>query len=212
MKKRISPPLHGGIIAAGARLPPAMRRMVVAVALFLAASARAATECAYDSMLAGDGVTVHVTVPPKEPCAIGTYTVTIAKKGTKPQVVKLKRDGAVTNVFFEDVTGDGSRDLVVFVSSAGSGAYGRLDIWEWKGGRFKGGIVADLMFDQRAGYHGHDTYVAAGGVLRRRFPVYREGDPNCCPSGGVATFRWDPASNLWDREESPSTPTAAPRP
>ncbi|HUM02708.1 MAG TPA: PliI family lysozyme inhibitor of I-type lysozyme [Thermoanaerobaculia bacterium] len=163
-------------------------------------SSAAAAGCAYDSMLAGDGVTVHVTVPPKEACSIGTYTVRIARKGTKPQAVSLKRDGTITDVFFEDVTGDGRRDLVVFVSSAGSGAYGRLDIWEWNGDRFRGGIVADLMPGQRDGYRGHDDYRAAGGVLRRRFPVYREGDASCCPSGGTAAFRWDAKTNVWVRE------------
>ncbi len=148
-------------------------------------------------MLSGDGVTVHVTVSPKEPCSIGTYTVTITRKGARPQVVKLKRDGTISNVFFEDVTGDGSRDLVVFVTSAGSGSYGQLDIWERKGNRYRAGIVADLMPDQRAGYRGHDTFVAAAGVLRRRFPLYREGDPDCCPTGGAATFRWDAKTNTW---------------
>jgi hypothetical protein len=151
-------------------------------------------------MLAGDGVAVRVAVPPKEPCSIGTYTVTFTRKGVPPQVVTLKRDGTITNVFFEDVTGDGKRDLVVFVSSSGSGAYGRLDIWEWKGERFRGGIVADLMPDQQAGYRGHDTFTAAAGVLRRRFPLYREGDANCCPSGGTAAFRWDAKTNVWVRE------------
>jgi hypothetical protein len=177
-----------------------MRINAAAIALLLAAPAHAGPGCAYDSMLAGDSVTVHVTVPPKETCSIGTYTVTISRKGTRPQVMTLKRDGTITNVFFEDVTGDGRRDLVVFVSSAGSGAYGRLDIWEWNGDRFKGGIVADLMPDQRDGFRGHDAYMAASGVLRRRFPVYREGDANCCPSGGTAAFRWNAKTNVWVRE------------
>ncbi len=174
--------------------------ILAALALLAGEPSAAAAGCATDTMLAGDGVTVHVTVPPKEPCSIGTYTVTIAKKGARPQVVTLKRDGTISRVFFEDVTGDGSRDLLVFVTSAGSGAYGRIDIWEWKGNRFKAGIVADLMPDQRVGYRGHDTYTAAGGVLRRSFPVYADGDPNAAPSGGTARFRWDSRSNIWIRE------------
>jgi hypothetical protein len=160
----------------------------------------AAGGCGYDSMLAGDGVRVQVAVPAKEPCAVGTYSVTFSRKGAPPQVVKLKRDGTVSNVFFEDVTGDDKRDLVVFFTSAGSGAYGRLDIWEWRGDRFKGGIVSDLMPDQRSGYGGHDVFTAAAGVLRRRFPLYREGDANCCPSGGTVAFRWDAKTNVWVRE------------
>ncbi len=166
----------------------------------LSVPAPAAPGCGYDSMLAGDGVAVRVVVPEKEPCAIGSYSVTFTRKGAPPQVVRLKRDGTVTNVFFEDVTGDGRRDLVVFLTSAGSGAYGRLDIWEWKRDRFQGGIVSDLMPGQREGYRGRDVYTAAAGVLRRRFPLYRSGDANCCPTGGTAAFRWEATSNVWVRE------------
>ncbi len=134
-------------------------------------------------MLAGDGVTVRVAVPEKELCSIGTYTVTFTRKGAPPQVVKLKRDGTVSNVFFEDVTGDGKRDLVVFFTSAGSGAYGRLDIWEWKVDRFRAGIVSDLMPDQRTGYQGHDLFTAAAGVLRRRIPALPGGGRGLLPVG-----------------------------
>jgi hypothetical protein len=169
-------------------------------ALALLAGPPRAAGCAFDSMLLGNGLTVRVTVPPKEPCSIGTYTVTFSRKGAAPQKVTLRRDGTISDVFFEDVTGDGQRDLVVFVTSAGSGAYGLIDIWERTGSRYKAGIVADLMPDQRAGYRGHDTYAAAAGVLRRSFPLYREGDPNCCPTGGTAIFRWDAKTNIWIRE------------
>lgn len=156
--------------------------------------------CAYDTMLFADGTSVHVTVPPKEGCSIGTYTVTIARKGAPPQTIRLKRDGTVVNVFFEDVTGDGKRDLVVVTQAAGSGAYGHVDVWEWKRGRYTAGIVADLLEEQRAGYQGHDTFAEAAGVLRRRFPVYAAGDANCCPSGGTAALRWDAKKNVWIQE------------
>ncbi len=156
--------------------------------------------CAYDSMLSADGTSIHVTVPPKEACSIGTYTVTIAGKRAPAQTIRLKRDGTVVNVFFEDVTGDGKRDLVVVTRAAGSGAYGHVDVWEWKHGRYTAGIVAELTEEQRAGHQGHDAFTAAAGVLRRRFPVYAAGDANCCPSGGTAVFRWDAKKNVWIRE------------
>jgi len=172
---------------------------LVAVNIFpLAASP--APGCAYDSMLFGDGTSIHVTVPAKEACSIGTYTVTIAAKGAPVQTIRLKRDGTVVNVFFEDVTGDGKRDLVVVTQGAGSGAYGHVDVWEWKRGRYTAGIVADLTEEQRAGYQGHDTFTAAAGVLRRRVPVYASGDANSGPTGGTAAFRWDAKKNVWIRE------------
>jgi hypothetical protein len=163
-------------------------------------AAAPAPGCAYDSMLFADGTSIRVMVPPKEACSIGTYTVTIAGKGASTQTIRLKRDGTVVNVFFEDVTGDGKRDLVVVTQAAGSGAYGHVDVWEWKHGRYTAGIVADLLEEQRAGYQGHDDFTVAAGVLRRRIPVYASGDENCCPTGGTAAFRWDPRTNVWIRE------------
>jgi hypothetical protein len=172
----------------------------VAGATALRLAAAPAPGCAYDSMLFGDGTSVHVTVPAKEACSIGTYTVTIAARGSAAQTIKLKRDGTVVNVFFEDVTGDGRRDLVVVTRAAGSGAYGHVDVWEWKRGRYTAGIVADLTEEQRAGFRGHDVFTAAAGVLRRRFPVYAAADTNANPTGGTEAFRWDPKQNVWIRE------------
>jgi hypothetical protein len=166
----------------------------------LPAAAAPARGCAYDSMLFGDGTSIHVTVPAKEACSIGTYTVTITAKGSPAQTIRSKRDGTVVNVFFEDVTGDGKRDLVVVTTAAGSGAYGHVDVWEWKHGRYTAGIVADLSEEQRAGTRGHDTFTAAAGVLRRRLPLYAAGDLNADPTGGTAAFRWDPKTNVWVAE------------
>jgi hypothetical protein len=176
------------------------RPAALAALLLLPSAAAAAPDCAYDAMLSGDGVMIHVTVPPKEACSIGTYTVTIAAKGSPVQTIRLKRDGTVVNVLFEDVTGDGKRDLVVVTRGAGSGAYGHVDVWEWKHGRYTAGIVADLTEEQRAGYRGHDAFSAAAGVLRRRVPLYAPGDANSGPTGGTASFRWDPKKNVWIRE------------
>lgn len=169
----------------------------VAAAGVLPAAAAPARGCEYDSMLFGEGTSIHVTVPAKEACSIGTYTVAIAAKGSPTQTIRLKRDGTVVNVFFEDVTGDGKRDLVVVTTAAGSGAYGHVDVWEWKHRRYTAGIVADLTEEQRAGTRGHDTFTAAAGVLRRRLPLYAAGDANSSPTGGTAAFRWDAKQNVW---------------
>lgn len=43
-------------------------------------------------------------------------------------------------------------------------------------------------------------------LLVQRFPVYREGDPNCCPTGGLRRlfFRWNGTALALERvEESP---------
>jgi len=37
---------------------------------------------------------------------------------------------------------------------------------------------------------GHDSVYIEGSRLYRKFPVYKEGDANCCPSGGTKTIKY----------------------
>ena len=40
------------------------------------------------------------------------------------------------------------------------------------------------------GYMGHATFRVDGRRLLRSFPIYRDGDPNCCPKGGTRTVAY----------------------
>jgi hypothetical protein len=46
---------------------------------------------------------------------------------------------------------------------------------------------------------GHDRYAIEDGYLTRRFPVYKNGDPNCCPSGGerILYYTLVPGEAAW---------------
>jgi hypothetical protein len=47
------------------------------------------------------------------------------------------------------------------------------------------------------GYRGHDTFSLLNGELRRSYPIYKDGDTNASPSGGLARYRYDMAENRW---------------
>jgi uncharacterized protein len=97
-------------------------------------------------------------------------------------------DGAVTAAEVADLNGDGSPEIYVYVTSAGSGSYGSLVAYSSNRRKSMSPIyLPPLTDDPRAsrGYMGHDGFAVVDGVLRRRFPVYRSGDTNARPTGGV---------------------------
>jgi uncharacterized protein len=97
-------------------------------------------------------------------------------------------DGAVTAAEVADLNGDGSPEIYVYVTSAGSGSYGSLVAHSSNRRKSLSPIhLPPVTDDPRAsrGYMGHDRFEVVGQVLRRRFPVYRSGDVNAKPTGGV---------------------------
>jgi hypothetical protein len=49
---------------------------------------------------------------------------------------------------------------------------------------------AELDAAAARGYQGHDQFAVLEGVLARRFPIYKTGDPNAAPSGGVRQIQY----------------------
>ncbi len=97
-------------------------------------------------------------------------------------------DGSVTAAEVADLNGDGSPEIYVYVSSAGSGSYGSLVAYSSNRRKSLSPIyLAPITDDARAsrGYMGHDDFVVVDHALRRRFPIYRRGDTNARPTGGV---------------------------
>ena len=41
------------------------------------------------------------------------------------------------------------------------------------------------------GYMGHDSIYISDNKIHRKFPIYKDGDANCCPSGGNKTLGYE---------------------
>ena len=111
--------------------------------------------------------------------------------------MEAARDGMVDGIWLTDLLGDASPELVVAVSSAGSGTYGTIHIYERGESGLERVSLPDLTESQRAGYMGHDVFAVEAGSLWRSFPVYVDGDANADPTGGVARFRYSFADSSW---------------
>jgi hypothetical protein len=102
-------------------------------------------------------------------------------------------DGQVVGAEVADLDADGSPELYVYVSAAGSGSYGSLVAYAANQRRSLSEIVLPPLTDMPGadkGYMGHDQFAVVENRLVRRFPVYRDGDTNAAPSGGVRQLQY----------------------
>ncbi|MFC1683168.1 PliI family lysozyme inhibitor of I-type lysozyme [Candidatus Zixiibacteriota bacterium] len=144
-----------------------------------------------------DGVHIEASVPPGETSSIGSYLLSITFPDGSIQRIPQKRDGVISRLWLDDLGGDGLLDLIVWTTSAGSGSYGSVMIFQRRGGEFILQQPARLTAEQTSGYMGHDTYEVVDGQLYRRFPLYRAEDVNARPTGGQAKLRYSVAENSW---------------
>jgi hypothetical protein len=102
-------------------------------------------------------------------------------------------DGIVTGAEVADINADGSPEIYVYVTSAGSGSYGSLVAYSANRLRSLSEIYLPPFTQDTGlsnGYRGHDEFAVLEGILARRFPVYRDGDTNATPSGGMRQFQY----------------------
>jgi hypothetical protein len=119
--------------------------------------------------------------------SVNTLVVTPAGLATDNRPQRQAIDGTVSSAELADLDGDGSPELYVAVTSAGSGSAGSLVGWAVNKRKSLSGVFLpplDAASPQAQGYQGHDNFQVDGSRLVQRFPIYRPGDANASPSGG----------------------------
>ncbi len=149
------------------------------------------TTGAFTKRLELQGISFYVT------CANegSINTLHIIPAGLKVDNAPISReiDGTVTGAEVTDLNVDGSPEIYVYVTSAGSGSYGSLVAFSANKLKSLSEIyLPPLSEDQAAskGYRGHDEFAVLEGVLGRRFPVYRDMDINATPTGGTRQIQY----------------------
>jgi hypothetical protein len=111
-------------------------------------------------------------------------------------------DGTVSGAEVADLNADGSPEIYVYVTSAGSGSYGSLVAYSANRRKSLSEIhMAPITDDAKAsdGYMGHDRFAVVENTLVRRFPIYRAGDTNAAPTGGTRQLHYtlSPGEASW---------------
>lgn len=102
-------------------------------------------------------------------------------------------DGNVTNAEIEDLNCDGSPEVLVYITSAGSGSYGSVVGYSVNNRNSMSQIFFPPVADNpeiSEGYMGHDEFTIMETTFAQRFPVYREGDTNNNPTGGIRQVQY----------------------
>jgi hypothetical protein len=145
----------------------------------------------FDQTLSLQGVSFHVV----SANAGSINQLRIEPKGLKGDNAAIQReiDGTVTLAEVADLNADGSPEVYVYVTSAGSGSYGSLVAYAVNGGKSMSEIfLPPLQDDPKAskGYLGHDEFRVVENTLVRRFPVYADKDTNAQPTGGTRQVQY----------------------
>jgi hypothetical protein len=117
-------------------------------------------------------------------------------------VLKLKDRGdsllfkdadPLQTVLHADLDGDGSEEILLHTTAAGTGSYGQIKAVSLEGDS----VFREIRFPDTdpkreifKGYMGHDVFSIDGNSLNRVFPVYLPTDGNGQPTGGSRTIRY----------------------
>lgn len=150
----------------------------------LTATARADVAGAFDRTLRMQGVVFRVqsgnaTVP-------GTLRVWPSGLAVDDAVQEREIRGRVESAVVADLNRDGSPELYVVVRGDGPRAEGSLVAFGANRRKSISDIAVPPLDDvagASVGYRGQDRFSFAGGLVKRRFPVYRDGEPDGRPSG-----------------------------
>lgn len=156
--------------------------------------------------------------PPGQPVRVSlqgiTFTVSSSGEGSARQLtirtsggrrpigpIRQEILGSVSGVEVADLDANGLPELYVFVTSAGSGSYGSLVGYAVNRGSTSITPInlPELSGKAAQGYQGHDSFAMVERTLARRFPIYRPGDTNAKPSGGIRQISYQlvPGEASW---------------
>jgi hypothetical protein len=147
----------------------------------------------FGKILEQNGISFHVT------CANegSLNDVTIVPSGLQevndPITIK-EADGSVTGADVADLNNDGSPEIYIYLTSAGSGSYGSLIAYSANNKKSLSEIYLPPLEDNKEaakGYMGHDTFTIKGNHLVRSFPLYKNTDTNAEPTGGTRQIEYE---------------------
>ena len=146
----------------------------------------------FDKLLKLQGITFHVTCP-NDSSLNNLKIVPSGLETDNSVIIKKDIDGSVTSAEVADLNGDGSPEIYIFVNSAGSGSYGSLVAYSANNKKSLSEIYLPPLEDDSEnskGYMGHDEFTVIEDSLARRFPIYKKGNSNAKPTGGIRQLQY----------------------
>lgn len=145
----------------------------------------------FDKTLELQGVKFQVRCPNGS----STNKLTITPSGLTGDNAPIVQDvdGIVTGAEIEDLNSDGCPEIFVYVQSAGSGSYGSVVGYACNKKKSLSMIYLPPVSENpkaSKGYMGHDAFAVVETRFVQRFPVYKPGDTNASPTGGMRQLHY----------------------
>lgn len=122
--------------------------------------------------------------------AAGQTKLTVSSFGleidNREQVQSI--NGSIVDAEIEDLNSDGSPELLIYTQSDGSGSYGNVIAYSVNNKKSMSMVNFPPISENKTlskGYMGHDEFRVVENLLVQRFPIYKEGDSNANPTGGI---------------------------
>jgi hypothetical protein len=148
-------------------------------------------EGSFDQTLGLQGIKFYVTCPNNS--SINTVKIVPTGLTIDNATIDQEIDGTVVGAEVADLNADGFPEIYVYVTSAGSGSYGSLVAYASNQNKSLSEIYLPVVSDDQKlakGYMGHDAFAVGEGALLHRFPIYRDGDSNANPTGGIRELQY----------------------
>ena len=133
----------------------------------------------------------------KKDDGLSDFTIVAVDFQNSTDSLAIEGSDPLQEVAIKDLDANGYDELYLITTSVGSGSYASVfgfasnqdlslttiyvpDISE-------NDVQIDGSFH---GYMGHDSIYFSNNRMYRKFPVYKEGDANCCPTGGDKTLSY----------------------
>lgn len=99
----------------------------------------------------------------------------------------------VVNAEIGDLNIDSYPEVFVYLTSDGSGSYGKLIGYSVNNGKSVSQVYLPEISENKEvneGYMGHDEMAIVENTFCQRFPIYKEGDSNANPTGGMRQIQY----------------------
>jgi len=149
------------------------------------------TAAPFTQDLSLQGVTFHVTSANEG--SINKLKISIDGLKSKTTPIEKEIDGTVAGAEVADLNSDGSPEIYVYTTSAGSGSYGNVIGISINKMKSASDIYMPPITDNKklsSGYMGHDEFSIIESSLGRRFPIYKRGDTNNSATGGLRQIEY----------------------
>lgn len=97
------------------------------------------------------------------------------------------------NAEIGDMNIDSYPEIFVYLSSEGSGSYGKLIGYSTNNGKSVSQVYLPEISENEEineGYMGHDEMAIVESTFCQRFPIYKKGDSNAQPTGGMRQIQY----------------------